>query len=603
MKKTIVLTGVGLAAWLTGGLAQAGQAATTVGQAARAETPPSADVRTLFDVHTKMRDGVELVSDIWMPAAPGRHPVLLERTAYVRTKARRFPSTPESWVRRGYVYVRQDCRGRGDSGGRYWFMGTDSPDGYDTVEWIAAQPWSNGRVGMIGGSYMAMTAWHAARAAPPHLLAIVARAGASNYFEEAPYSGGALKLEWATHWMPNLYPPPPGVTPADDDAMYRHRPLISMEKLFGRPVPIWREVLEHPTMDAFWKPAHFTEADFKPITVAALGITGWFDSGQPGTIYYWEQMRKHSPARDRQYLLIGAWDHGGVMRGGRAITNSGKDTGTVKGGVLTQGDMVFNKEAIIDDTRIVAAFLDKYLKGHGTFEQPRVQVYTTGDNRWRDLPDYPPAATPRALYFHGLGKANTGAGDGSLDFTAPGDERSDEYTYDPAQPVPTHEGETGKDQRALETREDVLVYTSAVLDKPLTVMGRVRVELHAATDARDTDFTARLIDVAPDGKAVKLGPKPTGVIRGRYRLGYDQERLITPGAVDRYPIDLFDIGHVFLPGHRIRVDISSSAFPALHPNPNTGNPVATDTESRAARQQIHHRRGAASHVVLPVIPE
>jgi hypothetical protein len=230
-------------------------------------------------------------------------------------------------------------------------------------------------------------------------------------------------------------------------------------------------------------------------------------------------------------------------------------------------------------------------------------VYVTGSNGWRELADYPPpSAVRRNLYLHSGGKANSSSGDGRLDFTSPAAEPSDTFTYDPAHPVPLPELSFGLDQQVVEQREDVLVYSTAPLDQPVTVLGRVFVNLFAATDARDTDFTAKLVDVYPDGKAVKLGPKATGVIRARYRQGYDKERLLTPNKTERYRIELFDVGHTFRPGHRIRVEISSSAYPAVAPNANTGNPVATDTETRVARQRVHHGRGTASHLELPVLP-
>jgi putative CocE/NonD family hydrolase len=283
------------------------------------------------------------------------------------------------------------------------------------------------------------------------------------------------------------------------------------------------------------------------------------------------------------------------MRGGRP---SGSAAGLKRladnGGVLVEGDMQFSADAIIDDTAIVTAFLDKYLRqGAAPFERPRASVYVTGSNRWRELTDYPPpAAVRRSLYLHSGGKANSSSGDGRLDFTAPAQEPSDGFTYDPARPVPLPELSFGLDQQEVEKRDDVLVYSTDALERPITVLGRVYVNLFAATDARDTDFTAKLVDVYPDGKAVKLGPKAIGVIRARYREGYDKERLLTPHKTERYRIELFDVGHTFLPGHRIRLEVSSSAYPAVAPNANTGHPVATDTESRVARQQVHHGRGA-----------
>jgi hypothetical protein len=292
------------------------------------------------------------------------------------------------------------------------------------------------------------------------------------------------------------------------------------------------------------------------------------------------------------------------MRGGNPVTAAGTNRGTVKNGIFHQGDMELSADAVIDDHALMVVFLDRFLKGSGgAFALPTARVYVTGSNSWRDFADYPPpAAVSRRLYLHGAGKANSASGDGRLDFTTPAAEPADRFTYDPARPVPSAEWNLAKDQRAVEGRDDVLVYSSAVLDKPVEVIGRVFVELHAASDARDTDFTAKLVDVYPDGKAVKLGPKATGVIRARYREGYDKEKLVTPNKTERYRIELFDIGHTFLPRHRIRVEISSSAYPAIAPNPNTGHPIATDTESRVAHQRIHHERGAASHIVLPIMP-
>lgn len=563
-------------------------------------------IRTLKNVRMPTRDGVDLVADIWMPATGGPFPALLERTPYVRSRAPdRNAGIGESWARRGYAFVKQDVRGRGDSEGQYTFLSMDDNDGYDSIEWIARQPWSNRKVGMVGGSYTAVVQWLAARRTPPHLVCMIPRAAPARYFDELPYLGGAVLLEWGVRWISSMSPEPAEDAPRPDlDKVYRHRPLLTLDGALGRPMPLWREFLSHPTFDDYWKRLHFTANDFRHIKVPAFSFTGWFDADQPGAIFYFEQMRRHSPARDQQYLIIGPWTHGGTMRGGSSITGAGIDRGTVKNGVLTQGDMAFSADAVIDDMSMAVAFLEHCLKGKaGAFKAPRARIYVTGSNSWRDFDDYPPpAAVPTRLYLHSAGKANSVTGDGRLDFTAPRVEPQDYFTYDPRNPVPADENNFGKDQRAIQARDDVLVYTTEALEKPVEIIGRVIVELHAASDARDTDFTAKLSDVYPDGTAVKLGPKAIGIIRARFREGYEREKLLTPNKTERFRIELFDIGHTFLPKHRIRLEISSSAYPAVAPNPNTGNPIATDTESRIARQRVHHDLRAASHVLLPVMP-
>jgi putative CocE/NonD family hydrolase len=571
--------------------------------------PPAAEaaVRERLGVRIPMRDGVELAADVWLPEGDGPHPVLLERTPYTGARGQ-SAKVGQSWAQRGYVFVSQDARGRGDSGGQFRFLADDGHDGYDAVEWLARQDWSNGRIAMIGGSYPAVMAWLAAREVPPHLVCMIPRAAPGRFFDELPYQGGAFLLEWSAGWIPRMSrapaasgaaaslvsPPPPP---------YGHRPLLTMDEAMGQRMPIWREFLTHSTEDEYWKRLLFTPEDFRKIAIPTLNLTGWFDQTQPGALSYWEGMRRYSPARDQQYLVIGPWTHGFTMRGGNPITAAGRNRGTVRNGVTVQGDMELSADTMIDDAALTSAFLARFLTGKAsTFEQPRARVYVTGSNTWRDYADYPPAeAEPRRLYLHSAGKANSASGDGRLDWTAPAREPADGFTYDPAHPVPSDEANLGKDQQAVEERPDVLVYSSAVLEQPVEILGRVIVELHATSDARDTDFTAKLVDVHPDGRAIKLGPKATGVIRARYRGGYDRERLLTPNEGARYRIELFDMGHTFLPKHRIRLEISSSAYPAVAPNPNTGLPIATDTSSRVARQRIHHDGDAPSHVVLPVV--
>jgi putative CocE/NonD family hydrolase len=589
---------------LAGCLAVAGVAVSAALPAYSAPETSASTVREMLGVRIPMRDGVELVADVWMPAAPGRYPVLLERTPYTRPRGQGAKDA-EPWVARGYAFVYQDARGRGDSGGVFRYLADDSPDGYDSVEWAARQDWSNGRVAMVGGSYPAVMAWLAARAVPPHLVCMIPRAAPGRFFDELPYQGGAFLLEWALSWVPRMSRPSGAAPPAGSPAPppYGHRPLLTIDETLGQRMPMWREFLTHSTYDAYWQRISFTPEDFRKVNVPTLSFTGWFDTTQPGAISYWEGMRKHSPAKDSQYIVIGPWTHGFTMRGGNPVTAAGRTRGTVRNGVMVQGDMELSADTMVDSDGMAEAFLDRFLKGNASaFRQPRARVYVTGSNAWRDMADYPPPGTvTRRLYLHSAGKANSAGGDGRLDWSPPVAEAADGFTYDPARPVPSDEANLGKDQQDVESRPDVLVYSSAVLDEPVEVIGRVFVELHAASDARDTDFTAKLVDVYPDGRALKLGPRATGVIRARYRRGYDKERLLTPNKTERYRIELFDIGHTFLPKHRIRLEISSSASPAVAPNPNTGHPIATDTESRVAQQRIHHSKETASHLLLPVL--
>ncbi|MBI4541087.1 MAG: CocE/NonD family hydrolase [Gemmatimonadetes bacterium] len=579
------------AAGRSSGLAQALALALAVGP--WAPMPLLAQVRQELDVRIPMRDGVELSADVWMPMAPGRYPVILVRTPYLEPNEG-WAATAARYAARGYVFVIQDARGRGDSDGTFDFFFADAADGYDTVEWLAPQPWSNGRVGMMGGSYRATVQWLAARERASHLVCMAPQAPAGRYFDELPYIGGAFMMQWALNWINGTsarISQNPNLDGTDWERVFQHRPLLTMDEAMGRRMPLYRDFLTHSTRDAYWDRILFTADDFRKIDVTALTVTGWFDADQPGAIFYWEGMRKYSPARDRQYFISGPWTHGG----------------TRSGGSLSIGELRFSPESVVDMDGLLFRFFESCLKGNPpTFEFPRARVYVSGSNVWRDLDDYPPPQMEyRKLHLHSGGAANTLAGDGRLSWQAPGDEQPDRYMYDPRHPVPSGvglDGQAGEDQRAVERRDDVLVYSSDVLDEPLEMIGRVFVVVHAASDARDTDFTAKIMDVHPDGRALRLGPKDAGVVRGRYRNGYDREELLRPNEPAQFKIELFDMAHTFLPGHRVRIEVSSSAHPFINPNQNTGNPVATDTEWRVARQTVYHDAQRASHVLLPVMP-
>lgn len=561
----------------------------------QSSVPACAQFRTIFDMRIAMRDGVELSADVWLPFESKPYPVILMRTPYMKNwslPALNFGKLGAYYASHGYVLVVQDVRGRGDSGGAFDFFFQEGKDGYDTIEWIARQRWSNGRVGMMGGSYLGTVQWLAARENPPHLVCMVPRASAGRYFDEIPYQGGAFALDWALMWLndtsgrteqrANLE----GMNLAE---LFKERPLLTLDEKLGRRIRLYREFLDHDTMDAYWKRIQFVEADFQKIKIPTLTVTGWFDDDQPGSLFYWRNIRKESPERKSQYLLLGPWTH--------------PQTGI--GGTEKLGEFSFSRDAVYDSKGLHLAFFDHFLKQSSPeFAFPHARVYLTGSNHWVELEEYPPTnVESRPLYLHSGGSANTSGGDGRLSWNQPGEEKPDEYAYSPSDPVPSDVDDgPGTDQSRLEQRKDVLVYSSDVIERPLTILGKVTLALSASSSAYDTDFTARLLDVQPTGHVLALGPV-RAVIRARYRAGYDRMVLLTPGKIEHYTIELFDIGHTFLPGHRIRLDISSSYAPAFNPNSNTGRAVATDTQSVSASQRIFHNGADSSFVSLPVLPE
>lgn len=556
---------------------------------AAAPHPTRAQVRTEYGVMIPLRDGVRLASDVWRPAAPGRYPVLLARTPYMRTN-HQLPRWARFFAERGYAVVVQDTRGRGDSEGTFEFFAGDGPDGYDVIEWLAGQPWSNGRVGMFGLSYLGTVQWLAAKERPPHLACMAPTAPGGRWFDEIPYLGGAFALEWALVWSfttSGRIQQGEQLEGADWARILAHRPLLSADSVLGRVMPTYRSWLEHPTDGPFWRRMAYTAADFAAIDIPTLTTTGWFDADQPGSMAYWRGLMANAPDKAKHFLMVGPWDH----------------MGTFQGATDRIGQLRFSPESVIDNTARHLAFFDWCLKQSAPrFEAPRAQVYVTGANEWRTFDQYPPAtAAPTRLYLASGGHANTRRGDGRLVAGVPVDAPPDSFTYDPKRPVPASLSDNAIVRDAQQDRPDVLVYSTDALTEPMEIIGMVTVELRAATDGRDTDFTAILSDVQPDGTAIQLGAR-TGIRRGRYRNGYAREELLVPGAVETFPIELFDIAHQFRPGHRVRLEISSSAAPHYNPNQNTGNPVATDTTWRVARQVIHHDRARPSSITLPLMP-
>jgi hypothetical protein len=442
---------------------------------------------------------------------------------------------------------------------------------------------------MMGLSYWATVQWLAAKERPPHLACIAPSSPGARFMDELPYMGGAFGMKWSLDWLNDTsghLSQTPNTGGVDWDKVFAHRPLLTADEALGRRMRLYREFLQHDTLDAYWKRIRLDKDDFARIDIPVLTMTGTFDGDQVGALFTWRGMEANSPgAKADRYLMIGPWTH----------------VQTLLGGTTRQGEIELTPDAVVDSFKVHLDFFDHYLKQSTPRpDWPRVRVYVTGRNAWRAFDRFPPAGQETRLYLGGGGKANTSAGDGVLSWTASAG-RADAYAYDPRDPVHVPQRPEGVDRRPVEQRRDVLVYTSEALDKPVEVIGPVSVELYAASDARDTDFTANLVDVYPDGRAVALGPNPVGIIRARYRNGLDHQELLKPGAIERYRIGLGDFAHAFMPGHRIRIEISSSAYPMFNPNQNTGAPVATDTEWRTANQTIFHDRRRPSVVILPVV--
>lgn len=557
-----------------------------------AGTIAAAQVRSEFGVMIPMRDGTRLAADVWLPEAPGRYPVLLARTPYMKTGLG-LRHWAHYFASRGYVVAVQDTRGRGDSEGTFDAFFGEGKDGYDTIEWLAAQPWSNGRVGMLGPSYLGTAQWLAARERPPHLVCMAPTASAGRWFEELPYMGGAFMQQVALAWVNEVsgrIDQEANLEYLDWARVLAHRPLLTADSVLGRTMPLYREWLTHSTTGPYWDRLRFTPRDFAAIDIPTLTVTGWYDGDQPGALFYWrgmmDGMMADAPNRDRHFLIVGPWRHIEAFRGGSTKV----------------GDSEFSPDSVVDTQAVHLAFFDGCLKGANPgLDSPRVRIYVTGANVWRTFDTYPPpAASLRKVYLTSGGRANSSAGDGRLGWEPAADSPPDRFTFDPGNPVPGNLDDWGSDRQAVQRRDDVLVYTSDVLKEPLEVIGSVFVNLQAASDARDTDFTAVLSDVGPDGRALMLGPL-VGIRRARYRYGYDREELLKPGEVEDFRIELFDIAHSFAAGHRIRLEISSSAAPLYSPNQNTGNAVATDTEWKVAHQTIYHDRARASVLTLPVM--
>ena len=551
------------------------------------------DIEVRRNVHIPMRDGIGLAANISLPKASGRFPVILTRTPYGKGNAKDDLSS--YFAAEGYVFVIQDCRGTGDSEGAWEPGVNERNDGLDTQKWILAQPWCNGTIATTGGSYLGFTQWIVAPDAGDWLKAMFTIVPLIDWHRDCAYIGGAFGLGTMMGWASEMLKPTEGEGAGlranwDINKAYWKLPLSKWDEQIGFQVRFMRDWIAHPQFDSYWAQANIVNT-LEQVKVPNITLSSWYDIFVNQAFKYVSAVRQKATsdiARKHCHLIVGPWGHGPNWM---------------------VGERDFGPNAQIDVEDLQKRWFAHWLKnkGAGIDDLPPYRIFVMGSNQWRNEYEWPLERTQYTpYYFHSKHAANSLAGDGTLSLRKPANEPADTFIYDPENPVPTRGGcilfgeELGPlDQSNVEKRDDVLVFTSEKLNNALEVTGPVSVVLYAASSAPDTDWTAKLIDVYPDGRPFNLCD---GIIRARYRDSAAKPALIVPGKVYRYEIDLWVTSNVFLPGHRIRVEISSSNFPRFDRNPNTGHPFGDDAQLRKATQTVYHNADRASHILLPVIP-
>ena len=562
-----------------------------------------------------MRDGTVLVADVHRPADTGRYPVLIERTPYNKADSSETKfGAGEFYASRGYVCVFQDVRGRFGSAGDFYPFRDDGDgerkDGYDTVEWAATQPWSNGKVGTIGGSYSGAMQYRMLEARPPHLVTQFVRQSSSDYSNEWAYRNGVLELAFNLSWTirhtasqrhkwagtadANRYDELTSVAVANLVPAISDLP-VKQQNVLLELSPWWGDWLDHPDGGPYWDQFDIA-LKHRLVTVPVHHLGGWYDGFLRGTLENFVGMKASAEteqARTSQRLTVGPWVH---------APNAGDQTGC--------GEMDFGADAAIGFLETRLEWFDHWLKGvdTGVMERPPVKLFAMGANRWREFSDWPPPGakiTPMYLSGENSGTCKS-LNDGSLTLAVPGPEEADSYEYDPLAPVPTLGGShlataaEGAPNGQMDQRPNhgrVLTYTGDVLDKDLDVTGKVSAVLYARSSAPDTDWVVKLVDVFPDGRTMLACD---GVLRARYRNSRRKPELLR-GEIERYDIDLWGTSYVFQKGHRVQVIVTSSDFPRWDRNMNTGGVNAQESVGKVALNTIYHDAEHPSHVLLPVM--
>lgn len=529
--------------------------------------------RVLFDTRIQMRDGVELSADLYGLEPEKKKPAVLVRTPYGK-QGEKYVEAAKYFSSNGYAFVSSDVRGRGDSDGKFSPYENEGPDGYDTIEWICKQPWSNGKVATWGASYCGRIQWYTALLQPAGLKAMIPIVSPSDPFVEDPTGlPSPLSVSWdfltAGKSMQDL-------NLVDWDPVYNHLPLTELDTVSGRNMAHWQTRLEHQFMDEFVQGLCYQNA-YEKITVPALHISGWYDDEQIGTpLNYWKMTEvTNKEVSENQSLLMGGWGH--------RINTFRK-----------LGEFDFGPDAVIDILSYQKEWLDRYMKDIPTdrFKKP-VRLFIMGENRWKNYAKWPPENSEKIkMHLVSNGSANSKFGDGKLQFTEPDyDSKVDSYSYDPEDPVPyisdQNYAQIGgpDDYSAIERRDDVLVYTSEPFEHDYQLTGPVTLTLDVSTSCEDTDFTGKLLVVSRTGKAIRLCD---GVTRMSRREGHRSAKPAEPGKAYTIEIVLWNTAYRWKPGERMRLEISSSAFPKYAKNLNVFGDQAKMTGSRIAQQKVFH---------------
>jgi putative CocE/NonD family hydrolase len=572
------------------------------------------------DVMVNTRDGIALATDVYRPEHGRPSAALLQRTPYDKHHNALYLHAATidlvGAVEDGYAVVFQDCRGRFGSEGEWEPFIHESDDGYDAVEWVAAQPWCDGHVGVFGNSYQGNTALQAAVAAPPHLDAVFSYMGGALAPDGWVRTNGALELSFMFFWLARGAWETLRRTDLDDDTrqaltatltaaagrprrVIDHLPVAEIPGLQPELVHFWEEWVDRQHASADWRPADVVDR-IDAVRAPILHVSGFFDNFCVGHVALQQALAEHPDTRVREEsrFILGPWDHEAYM------SPRPSTAGEIDFGPTAPNGFPLN-------SRIARRWFDRWLREEDVppASRPPVSFFESGSDRWISADTWPPPHERRELHLSSGGSANTRSGDGRLTWKPQeGSAPYDEFVYDPTDPVPTVGGRTlapslgpagVADQRRVEEREDVLVYTTAALEEPLAVAGPVQVVLYVSSDCEDTDFTGKLVDLEPDGYCRNIAE---GIARARYRDGLDHETFLTDGEIVEMTVPLLDVGHQFGRGHRLRLEISSSNFPRFDRNLNSRVQPARGKPSdvRVARQQVHHDADHPARLVLPI---
>jgi putative CocE/NonD family hydrolase len=537
-----------------------------------------------YDVRVPMRDGITLSADIYRPDTSDPVPAILVRTPYDNGVAAHV-AAGKKWAARGYAYVVQDVRGRGESDGEFYPLVTEANDGFDTIEWITRQAWSSKRVGMMGGSYLGWVQVYAAGLKPAGLVAIAPSVTPPDPDRNFPVQFGAYEpstLSWLAAISGRTMQ---DISEHDLRGAYSHLPLYGADALLGRTLKPWRDWLDHPLRDDYWKAQAYQER-LKTSEIPMLHISGWYDDVLVGTTENFANLKDHP----NQFLIIGPWGH---------HINTARTIGAID----------FGPDALIDLDAVYLRWFDRWLKGiqNGVESDPKVRIFRMGDNQWFTEKEWPLARTQFTRYYlTSGGRANSRFGDGRLVTRLPSTgSASDTYQSDPMHPFPFVTDDAFSqiggpdDYRKVEERKDALVYTTAPLQQPLDVCGPLSVHLFAASSAKDADWATKVLAVRPDGFALRLND---GIVRARFRRGREREEFLESGRVEEYDVDSWSTCIRLGVGWRLRLEVASHAFPKFDRNMQTGGPIGKEAIGVIAQQTVYHDRERASYVLVPVMP-